>query len=478
MSLQFYNDERVTLSGNVTLAGALQAEGKTFAARRATQPKGHEKGTLVRANFCCRRRPCTGAIFSSAPARLAWPETGNFQLQWDGLNPAPWAAMLPGRAGLEGRIRGKASGRLLPEGRFSLAGRTELARSRLSWRGPRGDVRMNLRDAALDFTWEGETLRGGLILALADYGKLEGRFRLPLPARWPVAMDRNSPFEAGLTGKVREKGALGLLFPGLVQESHGELALDVQATGTPAAPRLAGRTNLAQAGAFLPTAGISLTDTRIAARLEGETIFIDSFRAVSGPGHLEGSAQIRLSGWRIAGFEGRLQGDRFQTIYFPELQVQSSPRLSFAGTPHKVSVRGDVLLPVVQIVGMQSEGPVGASSDVIREGQARPAAQGPVDLTGGKSDAGDAVFIKAAGIERNWRICLTCNFAIRTVTDGVKSAWTKDASGRTASTWILTADASYSAADRSTGRRDLLAGARLATCRAVETVSGTLRIPG
>jgi translocation and assembly module TamB len=403
LSLGVGAGERMTLAGNLTLAGTLQAEGQTLAVRQGDiSLEAGEKGSFARANILLSEEARLNAQFSSsAPARLAWPETGNFQLQWDGLNPAPWAAMLPGRAGLEGRIRGKASGRLLPEGRFSLAGRTELARSRLSWRGPRGDVRMNLRDAALDFTWEGETLRGGLILALADYGKLEGRFRLPLPARWPVAMDRNSPFEAGLTGKVREKGALGLLFPGLVQESHGELTLDVQATGTPAAPRLAGRTNLAQAGAFLPTAGISLTDTRIAARLEGETIFIDSFRAVSGPGHLEGSAQIRLSGWRIAGFEGRLQGDRFQTIYFPELQVQSSPRLSFAGTPHKVSVRGDVLLPVVQIVGMQSEGPVGASSDVIREGQARPAGRKwPVDLdVAVKVALGDAVSIKAAGID-------------------------------------------------------------------------------
>ncbi|MDD4241523.1 MAG: translocation/assembly module TamB domain-containing protein [Smithellaceae bacterium] len=403
MSLQVYNDERVTLSGNVTLAGALQAEGKTFAVRRGDiSLKADEKGTLVRANLLLAEEGrVQGQFVSSDPARLALPETGRFQLQVDGLDPGPLATALPGRAGLEGRIRGEAAGKLLPEGRFSLAGRAELARSRLSWRGPRGDVRMNLRDAALDFTWEGETLHGNLTLALAEYGKLDGRFRLPLPARWPVALDRHKPFDASLAGKVREKGALGLLFPGLVQESRGELTLDVQANGTPAAPRLAGRANLSQAGAYLPTAGILLQDTQISARLEDETIFIDSFRAVSGPGHLEGSAQIRLSGWRIAGFEGRLQGDRFQTIYFPELQVQSSPRLSFAGTMEKVSVRGEVLLPVVQIVGMQSDGPVEASSDVIREGQTRPAAsKGAVDLdVAAKVTLGDAVFIKAAGID-------------------------------------------------------------------------------
>ncbi|MCJ7833209.1 MAG: hypothetical protein MUQ20_02340, partial [Deltaproteobacteria bacterium] len=44
---------------------------------------------------------------------------------------------------------------------------------------------------------------------------------------------------------------------------------------------------LAKAGAYLPTAGIHVKEVQLAMHLEKELVRIDSFRALSGPGHIE-----------------------------------------------------------------------------------------------------------------------------------------------------------------------------------------------
>ncbi len=72
-------------------------------------------------------------------------------------------------------------------------------------------------------------------------------------------------------------------------------------------------------------------------RLEKELIRIDSFRTMSGPGHIEGTALVRLKGWQVVGYEGSINGERFQTVYLPELQILSTPRLTFEGTPEKLA---------------------------------------------------------------------------------------------------------------------------------------------
>ncbi len=109
-------------------------------------------------------------------------------------------------------------------------------------------------------------------------------------------MDNRRSLQASLTGQVREKGALGVLFPGLLQESRGELDVDLKMSGNWADPLLEGNVHLSKAGAYLPTAGISIKDAQITARLTKDAITIDSFRAVSGPGYIDGSALIRMKG--------------------------------------------------------------------------------------------------------------------------------------------------------------------------------------
>ena len=110
-------------------------------------------------------------------------------------------------------------------------------------------------------------------------------------------------------------------------------------------PSLAGTVHLAKAGAYFPTAGIRAEDVQFAAHMEKDVIRIDSFQATSGPGRLNGNGVLQLKGWQVATYRGSINGDKFRTVYFPELQVLSSPQLTFEGTPQKLVVRGEIRLP-------------------------------------------------------------------------------------------------------------------------------------
>ncbi|MFO7570016.1 MAG: translocation/assembly module TamB domain-containing protein [Smithellaceae bacterium] len=401
--LEFLPENHMTLSGKATLSGTIQTEGQSIGIRQGEITyEANEKGTRADADIhLTQGGRLQGAFSSPAPARPAWPVEGLIDLSWRDMDLGPLSAWLPRQGKLTGLAAGKASGKLLPGLHFDLTGRTSVAQSKFTWQGERGDVSVDLRQASLDWTWREETLKGAFSLTLAEHGKLRGLFNLPIAARYPIVLDTTAKMEASLAGQVREKGSLGVLFPGLIQESRGDLDVDLKMRGTGDAPEILGRARLSGAGGYLPGAGITIRDAQMAVRLDQNTIHIDSFRAASGPGHIEGAAVIRTSGWRVTDYEGHLDGSRFQTIYLPELQVQTSPKLTFSGTTDKLSVRGEVLLPQVSVIGTPSRGPVTASPDVIVEGRTAAAKRDlPLDMDVDiRLIMGDQVLFQAGGID-------------------------------------------------------------------------------
>jgi translocation and assembly module TamB len=108
-----------------------------------------------------------------------------------------------------------------------------------------------------------------------------------------------------------------------------------------------------------------------------------------------------MKGWQVVGYEGRLEGERFQTVYVPELQIQSSPKLTFTGTLEKVAVRGEVLLPAVEVIGTPSQGAIEPSPDVVIEGRTKAQSKRlplRLDVQIGVI-LGDNVQMRAAGID-------------------------------------------------------------------------------
>ncbi len=344
----------------------------------------------------------TATFFSNSPAGFNIPETGDLSARWSGIRPELLKPWLPATLDLKGELNGQANGRLMPGQRLELTGEAGFSQGRANWQGGNGEIGANVRSATLTFAWRGETLTGELALALADYGQARGSILLPVPARLPVVPDPRGAVRGSFSGKVKEKGFLTALSPGLLQETHGTLDLDVTLGGTWGDPTLVGRVQIADAAAYLPSAGIHLTGVELSALLTRDQIRVERLRARSGDGELVGNLLVRLNGREITGYTGTLSGQRFQTVYLPELQMVTSPQLTFKGEGERVTLQGKIGVPEMLILGSPAHEVETASPDVILEG-APAKSEGkpfPLVLDGRvKVVLGDKVRVQASGID-------------------------------------------------------------------------------
>ena len=403
LRLSFLSGSQLGISGRASASGTCTGQGGSITIQRSLLTFDNSgQGTRAAFDLATTDGGAVKGTFSSpAPLRLALPEKGQLTADVNSINLALLSPWLPAGARLEGRISGRATGNLLPGQRFELDGTARLSGGTLHQQRPGGELNLAFSSASAAWDWRGDALSGTLALDMTRYGQARGTFQLPLAARWPLSLNPQGTVRGSLVAQVQEKGIITTLFPGFVQESSGELGAELDVNGSWAAPQINGKLRLAKADAYLPTAGIHLKDMQLTARLEKNLIRIDSFRAVSGPGHLEGQAAISLHGWQVTGYSGSLRGENFQTVYFPELQVLCTPALSFAGTPHKLTVRGEVRLPELRVAGAPSRTVITPSSDVIREGRTGPAATGPplaLDVQV-RVVLGEKVFAKVAGID-------------------------------------------------------------------------------
>jgi len=305
-----------------------------------------------------------GTVTSSDPPRTAFPRQGKIDFLW-AFNLALLQPILPEGFHLEGKAEGKVKGSLLPDLHLDLSGGWKVSKGSLSWKGDKGQISAGINQADVDFLWRDERVQGNVSLSLADFGSLKGNFRFPIPARPPFQADPAGSLQVTLQGQAQEKGFLSAFFPGMVEETRGTIDLDFKAQGTWGQPDLQGSLQLTNAGASIPSLGIRVEDLSSRWKLKNEQILVESLRVRSGPGSLEGAGTIWLKNWGMERFEGHLKGDKFQTLYLPNMRIQSSPKLQFQGTPSRLSVRGEILLPEVNIYDVSAPGVAKTSSDLI-----------------------------------------------------------------------------------------------------------------
>jgi translocation and assembly module TamB len=338
-------------------------------------------------------------VTSSEPARLAFPRQGKIDLLWTEINLLALQPFLPEGFFLEGRVDGKLRGAWFPDFRLDMAGGLKVAPGKLIRQGEKGLISARINQADLDFLWAGERAQGNVSLSLADYGSLKGTFLLPLPARPPLRFDPAGPVQVSLQGKAQEKGMLSSFFPGMIEETRGNIDLDFSVDGTWSKPNPRGSLLLTNAGAYLPSLGMRIEDLSSRWKLRNGQIQIESLRARSGPGQVEGAGTIWLKRWGIERFEGNLKGEKFQISYLPNLRIQSSPSLQFQGNPKHISVRGEILLPEVDLYEVSAPGVARLSSDVVMIDQAserKPALSMDIQV---RVTLGDRIRVKAGGIE-------------------------------------------------------------------------------
>ena len=403
--LDLASRDHFSLKARTDLRGTIGAEGRHITVRRLDAALlGSEKGLSGTLEIGLQKDGMLhGTFYCAFPVRSFVPDRGEFKARWSHVDLALLRPWLPSEPGVEirGLLGGGLTGLIRPAKRFELAGSAFLAQGAIRQRRGNLDITAHIDKAEATWAWREESLSGTATLALADYGKVQGRYRLPIPARFPATANPQGRIEGLLTAQIRERGLLAILFPGAVQESQGNLELDLAVGGQWKEPQLEGKIRLANAGAYIPSAGIRLKDVQMSGRLEKDALHVDSFRAVSGPGHVGGTALLRLKEWKVSGYRITMAGERFRTVYFPELQLYASPRLTVEGTPDKLAVRGEVHLPELHIAGSPVQGVIRPSPDVKIEG--RP----PIESKAFPLDVdlqilltvGDRAFVKLAGID-------------------------------------------------------------------------------
>jgi translocation and assembly module TamB len=300
---------------------------------------------------------------------------------------------------VKGLFSGIVKGQWLPGQSVDITGKAGVTQGEVAWRRESGTVATRLEKAEASFAWREKTLNGKLSLALSDYGWLQGDFQLPVEARIPPAIQPAGSLRVALQGKVEEKGLLPAIFPGVVQKTRGRMELNGRVSGSWQNPEFRGSLKLSQAGALIPPLGIQLKEIDANIQLVDEKILVESLSAESGPGRIEGKGTVWLEGWRLKQYEGKLQGERFQAIYLPEIRALINPRLEFKGTAEKVQVRGEIRVPQLLIHGKPTENVVLPSADVVIVDKA-PRRKFPLELDlDVRILLGDRVLVNAYGLD-------------------------------------------------------------------------------
>ena len=390
-------------TGHARMTGSVTSGGRTIGIRSAAMDiAASSRGTRI--GLDVRNSDgftASGTMMSRDPAVFALPAHGELQARWQGVEAAVLQPWLPAAMTMHGTLSGNISGSVLPGRRLDLTGTAAVSGGGGEWRSGSTGYAASLRKADLTWKWRDRTLEGDIRLALQESGAARGVFRIPLEARIGARVNPDGPVTAALSGTLREQGMLSGLFPGLLQESMGDCSFDLQGGGSWNRPLISGTLSLQRAGAYLPAPGIRLRDVSLAARLEGGVIRVESFRAVSGSGSLNGSGTVRLDGLRLSGYRGVLRGENFQAVYLPELRLKVNPELTFEGTMEKCAVRGTITVPELLVNDPPSAAVVQPSSDVVVPGRK----DAPAAMSGPEFDIvttvtlGDSVVIRSRGLD-------------------------------------------------------------------------------
>ena len=399
----FRERDRATVSSAVALAGTMTLDGLTLDVKEGTGKLDWDKGGLTASAHADLGRSgrLAARLSSTDPPRAGLPERGDFRLTADQLDAALLKPFFPEPLSMTSALSGSAAGRLLPRSRLDAAGEVKLTQGAFSLQDKRGQVTAHAQRAQLRWTWREKTLSGDVDLLLTNHGSLKADFHLPIPAKLPVAIEEEGPIRLAVRADMREKGLLSALFPSLIQESRGRFDLDGNVSGTWRIPNVHGTLKIEQADAYLPTTGIQLSDVAMDARFEDQAVHITSFRAHSGPGSIEGNGTVRLKNREIRQIEARLEGERFQVVRLPEMEMLASPRLTFEGLPGVLKVRGSITIPELLIRGGERGAVSRPSKDVVMVGEGRAKERRrpvPVDLEV-RVVLGDRAFVKAEGVD-------------------------------------------------------------------------------
>ena len=364
---EWISQNRIRMIGTASIEGSfIKGAIKSPVMRSSASLRWDEKGLVSSGSVDLENG---GNMFlqflSTQPAYAKMPVYGQLKCSWNEVDAHLLNPFLHDNLEFKGKISGKITGRLIHDMQFDISGQTFMTGGRFAWKRDEGRISFATEKANLFFTWRDSFLTGGLDFVLPSYGQMKGSFKLPISARLPLKHEPHGQILLESHGKMREKGMVSAIFPGLVEETGGQVDFHVSATGTWLNPDYKGWLTLDKARAFFPVAGVLIKDIGMKAELNNDKIQINSFNATSGKGNVEGSAMVWVKDWRIDRFKGKISGKRFQAVYVPEIQLEVNPDVAFEGNEKVISINGSVEVPEAIInQGESKKGAVHTSPDI------------------------------------------------------------------------------------------------------------------
>ncbi|MEA3362526.1 MAG: translocation/assembly module TamB domain-containing protein [Thermodesulfobacteriota bacterium] len=342
-----------------------------------------------------------GVVSADQGAVFSLP--GQFYLQLDGSSfplqiVQPW---LPAGMEIVGLLDWKLEGQQQSSsGLMDLRGHAHTGAVSLSLQDADGLLSADISSSQINLQWR-DQLQAQVQVTLKERGTVSGNLLLPLVSQLPLTIEAETAVAADLTADLKEMGLLSLLFPGKIDESRGELKLDLQLSGSLKNPLYQGDFQLVNAGGFLPPIGVELQNVKVAGHFNDNRVNVTAIELHSGDGRIEGKGELQLLDWKPGVYHLQLQGNNFQLINLPELQARLNSELKINGTGNKVKVRGDVELDQVKVADGDREKIAGQSSDLVIVDAEEPLApQSPlthdIDI---QLTLGEQVLVKSAGLD-------------------------------------------------------------------------------
>ena len=305
-----------------------------------------------------------GNLTSPQKNYFTWPQQGAVQLSGTSLPleiVQPW---LPKELLLSGTLDWDSHGTWQEGKPLDLQGIAEVNNGHLRWEEDDQARSTDINSAELNWRWH-KNLSGQLNLELQNHGNIDARFELPLTAELPLTFKPQGNVNVDLHSHTYELGLLSVYYPEYFQKSRAQLDLDLKLTGIWQKPNLNGTFHLYDARVFLPPAGIQLSRIELQGTVVGNRIEVVKLQCQSGKGQLNGHGYLEIKNWLPNTYHAELKGDNFQLLHLMELQVTASPDLTIDGTAEDIKIRGQIMLPNVQINNQKDSGTIANSRDLI-----------------------------------------------------------------------------------------------------------------
>lgn len=237
-------------------------------------------------------------------------------------------------SGVAGARAGGSAALRIPEGGlgFSLVD----ARERVDFSGTQASL-------SLDETG----LIADLNMPLQRLGGFDARLRIPgFDAANPQSGQQ--ALQGEIRGGIRDLAMLAAISPRL-QNSRGDLSVDMSLGGSLSEPRLKGEAKLSGGAVDVPVLGIELRDIEMNMQTPDlETLSLEgSLRSGKGRLSFEGSTRMDAEKGFPSSF--RIKGENWMAVNVPEAEVELSPDLSFQQNAEKSLLEGGIHVPYARI---------------------------------------------------------------------------------------------------------------------------------